>query len=79
MIVDGVMNVGVSAALFLVVAVADRAAELSMPTAVGDPAELLDVDVDQIPGSGVLVPSGVASIYGFSRASPMSSGHGVLP
>lgn len=34
-IVDGVMDVRVTAALFLVVAVADRATELAMATAVG--------------------------------------------
>lgn len=48
-IVDRVMDVRVTAALFLVVAVADRVTDLATPTAVGDTAEILDVDVDQIP------------------------------
>lgn len=54
-IVDGVMGVRATPALFRVVAVADRATNLAMPTAVGNTAELLDVDVDQIPRSRVLV------------------------
>src|SRR5271163_1076008 len=55
MVIDRVMDERVPAALFLVVAVADRAAQLAMPSAVGDAAELLDIDVDQIPGSVVFV------------------------
>ena len=38
----------VAAALLLVVPVADRAPEFAVTTAVGDAAELLDVDVDQV-------------------------------
>ncbi|CAH0321163.1 hypothetical protein SRABI91_05437 [Rhodococcoides fascians] len=62
-IVDGVMDVGVSAALFAAVPLSDRAAELAMSAAVGDSAELFDVDVDQIPGSGMLVAAGLGASY----------------
>ncbi len=62
-IVDGVVDERVPAAVFVVVAVADRASELAVPTAVGDPTEFLDVDVNQIPGPFVLVAPGRGSAY----------------
>ena len=56
MVVDGRVDIAVAdATRLVVVVVADRATERLPAPAVGDPAELLDVDVDELAGSLALV------------------------
>lgn len=56
MIVDGVVEERVPASPPAVVAGSDGAAEYAMPTPVGDPAEFLDIDVDEVSRAGALIP-----------------------
>ncbi len=55
MIVDRVVQVTVAAALLLVVSIADDPTELTVPSAVRDPPELLDIKVNEITWGAVLV------------------------
>jgi hypothetical protein len=54
-VVDGVVQVGVAAALLVVVPVSGLSAKHAVATTVGDTSKLLDVDVDELAGRGCLV------------------------
>jgi hypothetical protein len=57
-VVNGMMQERVAAALFLVVAVADRAAKHAVATTVRDASLLLDIDVDQLAWGRLLIANG---------------------
>ncbi len=61
MVIDGVMEERVTAALLLVVPVPDGAAQHAMPAAVRDAALLFDVDVDEVARLSSFVANGFRS------------------
>ncbi len=61
------VQVGVPAAPFPVVAVAGLTADLAVPATVGDATELLDVDVHQLARLGHLVADGLGPAHGQAR------------
>jgi hypothetical protein len=66
MVVDGVVEVGVTAAGLGVVTGALLSPDGAVPSAVGDASELLDVEVNEIARLGGLVADWFRSSYGQS-------------
>ena len=68
-VIDGVVDEGVTATLLLVVAFTNCASEFAVPATVGNAAELFDVDVDQVARRGMFIAA---------RLRPVHSQAGVL-